>query len=299
MKFLISLLITTFSLSLSTNSLAQPQEKASTGFQGWYQVEMIVFARNNPSQQEHFPTNIQLNYPSRFQFLKDPNQIASPEISSSDSSLSDVSSSSVAAAETTTIDFDTQPFYLLPASMRSLNFQANKISNSSDYQLLFHQAWRQKIHHKKQAEWILVNNHPLTPDAPVLSGAVRLSVAKYLRVETNLWFAEFEPKLDETPSPWPEIPETPENPELVQIIESEHDVSLLETNEIETQIEDNLESTDQNFKTKRILLLKEKAEMKSRQPNYIDHEIMGVIVIVTPFTPTVTTTESNTANPVQ
>ncbi len=287
MKFLLSLLISALGLTLSINSLAQDQKKTTTEFQGWYQIELIVFARNNPSLQEHFPTNIQLYYPSVFQTLKDPNAPVLAPLNS-DISFSDSSSPSITATETPAIDFNSQAFYMLPADMRSLNFHANKFANSSEYQLLFHQAWRQVIRDKNQAEWILIDNHRSQPNAPLLSGAIRLSVANYLRAETRLWFAEFEPNMDDTPSPWPEIPE---NPELMQQTENQSTEMLTEASESDMQTDAESDSTlsEPAFRTKRIVLLKEKAEMRSNEVNYIDHPILGVIIKITPFTPVIPT----------
>lgn len=289
MKFLLSLLISALGLTLSINSLAQDQQKTTTEFQGWYQIELIVFARNNPSLQEHFPTNIQLYYPSVFQTLKDPNASVLAPLNS-DISFSDSSSPSITPAETPAIDFNSQAFYMLPADMRSLNFHANKFANSSEYQLLFHQAWRQVIRDKDQAEWILIDNHRTQPNAPLLSGAIRLSVANYLRAETRLWFAEFEPNMDDTPNPWPEIPE---NPELMQQTENHSAEMLTEATESDMQTDAESDSTlsEPAFRTKRIILLKEKAEMRSNEVNYIDHPILGVIIKITPFTPTLAPTE--------
>jgi hypothetical protein len=297
MKFLLSILISALGLTLGINGLAQNQTNTTSDFQGWYQVELIVFTRNNPSLQEHFPTNIQLYYPSIFQTLKDPNAPALAPVNSSDVSFSDASTP-IAPTEMPTIDFNSQAFYLLPADMRSLNFHAKKFTNSSEYQLLFHQAWRQIIRDKNQAEWILIDNHRTQANAPLLSGTIRLSVANYLRAETRLWLAEFEPKIDDTPSPWPEIPE---NPELIQQTESQSvDMLTAETeSDRQADAESNSTLSEPAFRTKRIILLKEKAEMRSNEVNYIDHPIVGVIIKITPFTPAIPTIEPVATNPAQ
>lgn len=294
MKILLSILIGAFSLT----SLAQAQEKATTEFQGWYQVELIVFARNNPSLQEHFPTNIQLYYPSIFQTLKDPNAPLPASSNSTEFSFTDSANPSVTAVETPAIDFNTQAFYLLPADMRSLNAQANKLANSSDYQLLFHESWRQVIRDKNQAEWILIDNHRTEEGAPLLSGAIRLSVANYLRAETRLWFAEFEPRIDDSPNPWPEIPESPE---LLQQVESPSADLQTEINESNAEVdtESSPDILEQTYRTKRIVLIKEKAEMRSNEVNYIDHPIVGVVIKITPFTPVIPTIEPVATNPAQ
>lgn len=258
--------------SINHLSYAQdiPADKALPNHQGWYQVEMIIFSRTNPALQEHFPTNIQLHYPVLFQTLKDPKAV--------DTGNQTHSAAGNLLADNTpapAIDLNSQPFYQLPQEMRQLNYQANKMAGSSEYQLLFHEAWRQPINNKSQADWILINAEK--KPASQLSGAIRLSVATYLVLETNLWFAEFEPKLDDNESIWPDLPERPD------LIAKETLSSQNDTNNQEF-IEETLEPPN-TVQTKRVVLLKSKREMRSNEVHYIDHPLVGIVIKITQFKP--------------
>lgn len=273
-----------------------PTEKAAPNHQGWYQVEMIIFSRNNPSLQEHFPSNIHLGYPSRWQVLKDPNPVAiDAQTTESESALPIAPTDSTIVntqANNISVDLNSQPFYMLPAEFRQLNQAADKFSRSSEHSLLFHQAWRQPITSQNQADWILIHS----ARANVLSGSIRLSVATYLRLDTRLWFAEFEPKIDDTPSIWPELPELPNT--IVQEIDASQSAFFSNETTEDLSIEE-LSGTEQlsaaeQWQTKRIVLLKDKREMRSNEVNYIDHPIIGIIIKISPFTPALAPTESIT-----
>jgi Peptidoglycan-binding protein, CsiV len=257
-------------------------EKAAPNHQGWYQVEMIIFSRNNPSLQEHFPTNIHLGYPSRWQVLKDPNPIASRSVTENNSITNQP------AVLTSVVDLNTQPFYMLPAESRQLNSAADKLSRSSDFTILFHQAWRQPITAQSQADWILINNQRSDEHAPLLSGSIRLSVATYLRLETRLWFAEFEPKLDDTAKEWPEIPESPDK--IVQEIDATQSSFFSDENQ---NTPEQTEATTDQWQTKQIVLLKDRREMRSNEAHYIDHPLVGMIIKISPFNPNSTTDPIN------
>lgn len=295
MKTTASTLISAFALILSGISFfsvnlanAQAVEKTVTGNQGWYQVEMIIFSRRNPAIQEHFPNNISLHYPAYWQSLKDPNPVTSAETESN----SDLTSTTPTNPSTINIDFNTQAFYQLPAEMRQLNLQADKFARSIDYQLLFHQAWRQPVTIKNQADWILIHNTNALQPAPKLAGAIRLSVATYLRLDTNLWFAEFEPAQPEIENPWPELPD---NPEVItqDTLGIENDAAIQNISDTQNTITSAVsDATDQTateaWQTKRIVLLKEKRDMRSNEVHYIDHPVLGIIIKIVPFKVAVT-----------
>jgi Peptidoglycan-binding protein, CsiV len=288
LTFVISLLMTNFSSAQNTQA-----EKAAPNHQGWYQVEMIIFSRNNPSLQEHFPSNIHLGYPSHWQVLKDPNPVANNLTAESELPVSstDLTLDTNNTNTPISVDLNTQPFYHLRTEFRQLNSAADKMARSADYTVLFHQAWRQPITSQSQADWILINNSRINDQEPLLSGSIRLSVATYLRLDTRLWFAEFEPRLDDTPSIWPEIPESPD--QIIQEIDASK--SEFFSNEAPENISgEELPNTEQ-WQTKRIVLLKDKREMRSNEMNYIDHPILGIIIKISPFTPS--TLNSEPENP--
>ena len=260
--------------------------------EGWYQVEMIVVARKDDTGQEHWPNNIKLRYPAKWVELKDP---SAEDINTTD----DNNSSSVSTA----VDLTKEAFYLLPANERQLNIQAQKLQRSPKFEVLFHNAWRQIITNKKASTAILIHGGQTFGQHQALEGSIRLSVATYLQLQTNLWFAQYDLNVgQEITQVWPEIPLRPNyttttahNFSLDSDVEAELEQALASEN---TQWESNdfgqSASTPEldSFVTRQIILLQEEREMRSSEVHYIDHPVLNVIIQITPYsaeqsTPTV------------
>lgn len=246
--------------------------------EGWYQVEMIVVARKNDSGQEHWPSNIKLRYPGDWVELKNP--------STTDSGSE--------------VDLTKEAFYLLPDNERQLNAQAQKLQRSPRFEVLFHNAWRQIITNKKSSKAILINGGQTFGQHQALEGSIRLSVATYLELQTNLWLAQFDLNVgQEVSQTWPEIPLRPNysmtnmrSLSLDSSIETELEQALTAENtqwnngnvseSSETAITD-------NYVTRQIILLQQERDMRSSEVHYIDHPVLNVIIQVTPYPPAGTT----------
>lgn len=275
--------------STTTTQLIHAQTKTH---EGWYQVEMIVVARKDDTGQEHWPNNIKLGYPAKWVELKDPN---AEDINTSD----DNNASSVSTA----VDLTKEAFYLLPASERQLNMQAQKLQRSPKFEVLFHNAWRQIITNKKASTAILINGGQTFGQHQALEGSIRLSVATYLQLQTNLWFAQYDLNVSqEITQVWPEIPLRPN-----YTTTTVHNFSL--DSDVEAELEQALASENtqwasnnlgesaatpelDSFVTRQIILLQEEREMRSSEVHYIDHPVLNVIIQITPYsaklsTPTV------------
>lgn len=256
-------------LALSTQAQTRTHE-------GWYQVEMIVVARKDDSGQEHWPSNIKLRYPAKWVELKDP---AATETGITGSAA---------------VDLTKEAFYLLPASERQLNAQAQKLQRSPDFEVLFHNAWRQIITNKKSSKAILINGGRTFGQHQALEGSIRLSVATYLKLQTNLWLAQFDLNVgQEITQTWPEIPLRPNYAatathsfSLDSDIEAELEQALANENNqwSSGNIEGNatLPEVD-NFVTRQIILLQEERDMRSSEVHYIDHPMLNVIIQITPY----------------
>ena len=255
---------------------------ANTRHEGWYQVEMIVFARRNPTTEEQWPNTIKLRYPTRWVDLKDPDHPT--EITTTTGLPTDATS----ATAVPNIDLATDAWWTLPVEMRNLNDHARKLERNANYQLLFHEAWRQQITNARQATAVLINGGKLYGKHYELEGSVTLSVATYLKISTNLWFSQFElnPVINE-PLPetaaniWPEIPLRPNyashiSPTAVAPTIAETamiDTSALITEEVET------------YSPRWTVLMKQERDMRSAEVHYLDHPLLGVIVRISPYRP--------------
>lgn len=277
---------------LASATMTQLIHAQTKTHEGWYQVEMIVVARKDDTGQEHWPNNIKLRYPAKWVELKDPNAV---NINTTDDNN--------ASSASTAVDLTKEAFYLLPASERQLNMQAQKLHRSPKFEVLFHNAWRQIITNKKASTAILINGGQTFGQHLALEGSIRLSVATYLQLQTNLWFAQYDLNVgQEITQVWPEIPLRPNyttttvhNFSLDSDVEAELEQALASEN---TQWASNNfgESTAtpelDNFVTRQIILLQEEREMRSSEVHYIDHPVLNVIIQITPYsaelsTPTV------------
>ncbi|PUA30884.1 MAG: hypothetical protein B0W54_05670 [Cellvibrio sp. 79] len=264
-------LLSLAALLLVSHSLHAQQ--ASSNHEGWYQVELIVFARKADSSQEHWPNNIKLRYPGDWVELKDP------------------------AASETKIDLTRDAFYRLPANERKLNAQAQKLERNGRFELLFHSAWRQIITNKKSSKAILISGGSTYGQHQVLEGSIRLSVATYLELQTNLWFSQFDLNVgQEVTQNWPEIPLRPNysaTSENTLTLDSELDLeqALAKENQQGTDVNfganasAKTEGASSEYITRQIILVQEERDMRSGEVHYLDHPVLGVIVQVTPYPP--------------
>ncbi len=247
--------------------------QAQTNHDGWYQVEFIVFARKDDSGQEHWPSNIKLRYPGDWVELNDP--------SASDAAIAP--------------DLTKEAFYQLPASERQLNAQAKKLANNPRYELLFHQAWRQIISNKKSSKAILINGGRQFGQHQALEGSIRLSVATYLELQTNLWYSQFDVNVgQDVTRQWPAIPlrpnlNTPTTNSLSLDSDFELDQALAAENQqweggfTTSNTPGSMETAAQEYVTRQIILLQQERDMRSGEVHYIDHPVLAAIVQVTPY----------------
>lgn len=236
---------------------------ALNNHEGWYQVEMIVFARKDDAGQEHWPSNIKLRYPGNWVELK----------------------SSGTGNDTTK-----EQFYLLPANERVLNAQAQKLQRSGRSEVLFHNAWRQVITNKNNAKAILITGGQTYGKHQSLEGSIRLSVATYLELQTNLWFAQFENNTgQEDARQWPEIPLSPNKIAVsANALSAESEMELeqaLENDKAQLLDSSSSTATGNSFVTRNIILLQQERDMRSSEIHYIDHPVVGIIIQVTPYPP--------------
>lgn len=271
---------------LLTSFPAQAQQKTAS-HEGWYQVEMIVLARKDDTGQEHWPSNIKLRYPGDWVELKDPNVAPNG-----------IDNSGTDSAATSTIDLTKEAFYLLPASERHLNAQAQKLQRSPRFEVLFHNAWRQIITNKKASKAIIINGGQTFGQHQTLEGSIRLSVATYLELQTNLWFSQFDVNVgQEVTQPWPEIPMRPnyastttKNLSLDSDLELDQALANENAQWSNGGFDPNAPAAEaENFVTKKIILLQQERDMRSSEVHYIDHPALNVIIQVTPYPPVATT----------
>ena len=207
----------------SVSASAQNETESPQNHERLYQVELIVFSRTETNPQEHWTNDLRLVYPENLISLK---------------------------AE------GNDEFSLLAANERLLNSQAATLAKSGTYTLLYHQAWRQTIYGRKTH--IAIAGGKTFNGHQELEGNITLSVAQYLKIQTNLWFTQFAPAGSNIAESWPELPAIP----YVAVTEGEK---------------------MQDYVIKRIVKVSQERTMRSNEVHYIDHPLVGIIVKIIPL----------------
>tara|TARA_B110000879_G_C11104021_1_gene484418 strand:+ start:106 stop:993 length:888 start_codon:yes stop_codon:yes gene_type:complete len=277
-------LLAQFSLPLVCAALLFPlsiEAKTDT----WYQVELIVFSHPAGNDAEQWDATPNLAYPSASRLLAD--EVSTPVV---------ISQPEQAAP---TAPLQPAAFTILPSSQQALRNKAAAIQRSSRYQILFHEAWNQQMTDQANALPIVLDRSGDGGAWPELQGTIKLYVARYLYLETNLWLntrGEYLPGSWRMPAPpigpsslifeapEPELELELEQPQRETItadpaidLESQRVPSTLIT------ITKRAETLEPIYPFRHAVRLHQTRRMRSGEVHYIDHPMLGVIVKITPL----------------
>ena len=277
-------LLAQFSLPLVCAALLFPlsiEAKTDT----WYQVELIVFSHPAGNDAEQWDATPNLAYPSASRLLAD--EVSTPVV---------ISQPEQAAP---TAPLQPAAFTILPSSQQALRNKAAAIQRSSRYQILFHEAWNQQMTDQANALPIVLDRSGDGGAWPELQGTIKLYVARYLYLETNLWLntrGEYLPGSWRMPAPpigpsslifeapEPELELELEQPQRETItadpaidLESQRVPSTLIT------ITESAETLEPIYPFRHAVRLHQTRRMRSGEVHYIDHPMLGVIVKITPL----------------
>lgn len=267
------------------------QEEAS-----WFQVEMIVFSRENAGDgPEQWPRNIQLRYPFNWVELKDPpgdqrQQQPEEELPSWDRGLARLEQAKKAD----------NTLYRLPEEQRSMDRYANAMARSGEYRVLFHEAWRQAMVEQDNSPAILVTGGEAFDAHYELEGSVTLSVSRYLHLHTRLWLTRFEPNFGQPPGAWPELPRRPNQPlpegttpapspsPTPSWSGTEWDQGWGSGNAWDSSLNTTSSQPDflgEDYLPSRIVTMTQQRRMRSEELHYIDHPLFGLLIKIIPYEP--------------
>jgi len=235
------------------------------------------------------------------------------------------------AEPTSEIDLTQAAFYLLPEELRQLNEKARHLSRSHKHRVLFHQAWRQPVLDSDEAPALLISAGDQYGAHSELEGTIKFSVARYLHLRTNLWFSEFSHNYGQERGLWPELPTRPDLRDYqqgqLQPKTLEHTLNAKPSNftqfDLSTEgkpwappaaqgsIASNLlhdyqaprnefdNIIDHPYLPQRIALIKQKRRMRSKEVHYVDHPMVGILVLITPYERPLDETLGATAEPLK
>lgn len=183
--------------------------------EAWYQIEVIIIERLTPSsntQTEQWPKDIVLAYPTISRYLANPFETLAVEDNTEPTPETPTASQpSEPATIEGAIEPKEHPFQILAEEDQQLAGIAKRIKRTNHLHLLFHQAWRQPVTSEDLAPAIVVQAGKQFDDHYELEGSVKISVSRYLHIDSNLWLTAFEANYGQPQGQWPELPAAPIN----------------------------------------------------------------------------------------
>lgn len=156
-----------------------------------------------------------------------------------------------------------QAFRALPPEVLSLSAIARSLKRSSRYDLLLHQAWRQPM--GSQPIPVLIQTGERYDDLYEVDGTLSFSRSRFLHMQADLWFTQFEPKFNQQQF----IPAQPDG--LTEQAKKYPELVAFERNR-NTHIAIHSHT------------LRHARRMRSSVLHYIDHPFFGVLVKIDNFT---------------
>lgn len=319
------------------NMAARAQEEDDR----WYQVELLIFTHEDTTTGEQWEATPDLAYPDAARFLVFPELVAArqeehggisevdefgrqflrPVIEEDDVDTTGETDIPLRQptpvvdpntppepeppVETDVLPPRPTPFIALPHTARELRGKAAYMQRTGLYRVLFHETWVQPILDETRALPLIIDNSGDLGDWPLLQGSIKLHIARYLHIETNLWLntrGEYlsggwrmpppplgpvsviieEPEPDPYFGAWPELEEP-----LAEISASPADVEQMPPDPNSIAVPDPnsiaIEEIEPIYPYRHAVLLQQKRRMRSNELHYLDHPLLGVVVKLAPL----------------
>ncbi|WP_415900986.1 CsiV family protein [Neptuniibacter sp. QD48_11] len=211
----------------------------------WYKVEVIIFANNDPMaiHEEFWPEINEIPLRDRAVALK----------------------GKPGAGENPTA------YQSLPSSRHSLKNVKNRLNNSGDYRVLFHEAWTQPVSHTQNPRPIKISaGRVLDNGMQELEGHIAVGRGRYLHFRPDLYISHLVAPSNNAPTAAEE--ETQTEALLTMQGDSGDKQAIAETISAFPIIPE-VVTAHQN----------QARRMKSEELHYIDHPLMGILVEITPL----------------
>ena len=168
----------------------------------WQQIEVIIFSQKSNYGSEAAPRDYQLTFPENWIELIDSEQAELEAEENLETTLptqfpnefsdsSQVNTVEASDNNENLIQLE-EPFQLLDKTDRNLNESARAIDRRSQYNVLFHEAWRQAAIEDASSPWVIIKAGKTFDDRFQLEGSLRLYKSRFLHFETNLWLLAFD-----------------------------------------------------------------------------------------------------------
>lgn len=280
----------------------------------WFKVELMVFSQETQARyaEEQWTPFPELAYPEQARFLIEPARIVanleeyggvsridergrqvinldakpgdSQDIPYRDKVAGEAPNRAPRAGATASETENTgpEPFAVLPAAELEFAGKTGYMQRNGPYRILFHQAWLQPLREGADAPSIILDRSGDTEQWPRLQGSIRLSLSRYLHLETNLWLntsGEYLPGQWRMPAP----PLGPPSLIVEGLPEPEEEPYFLTPADEPAPGVDDAENLEDAYPFRHAVLLSQKRRMRSEEVHYLDHPLLGAVVKVTPY----------------
>lgn len=259
-----------------------------------YLVELLVFSRPAGAGAEQWDATPELSYPNPSRFLTYPGE---QPLAPAPSSATYASNATPGAAEPMGINAlpgPVQPalFTTLPEAQRQLAGKAAAMQRSGRYRILYHEAWLQPMTGQAESVPIVLDRSGDGGEWPALQGSIKLYLASYIYLETNLWLntqGEYLPgswrmpapplaPISKTPASVLTAPVQPAGQPAVTGTQTTGMNSPGAMGEIGAG-----ESLGPDYPFRHAVLLKQTRRIPSGEIVYVDHPLLGVLVQISPL----------------
>ena len=155
-----------------------------------------------------------------------------------------------------------QAFRSLPEQSLTLSALTGSLRRSSRYEVLLHNAWRQPVGTSPTPVLIQTGNR--YGDLYEIDGTLSFSQSRFLHMQTNLWFTQFEPKFNQPQFIRMQV-------DLPDEVKNYPDLVTIERNK-DTHIAVHSHT------------LHHSRRMRSATLHYIDHPFFGLLIKIDKFT---------------
>ena len=213
----------------------------------WYTVEMVIFKRLDKQYlREQWPTDVNLQYPSAL----------------------------------TQIQSTTENYQAIPSDEFQLGNYAYALKKNNNYRVLYHQGWKQQMFAKKDSPAILISGGKSIRDFKELEGSIKIHIGRFLHLETDLWLSE-QPSIPQVGLEDSQLTTNNQNQQIAQWPvrpNPSRNATSSEENRVTWTLSEDNRKTDVP-----VYVLRQSRKMRSEELHYIDHPLLGIMVLITPI----------------
>lgn len=244
----------------------------------WYQVEVILFAQEEPSHHltESWHNTPAIRWPDQMVVLKPFIEDTLPEPDDEIYHEPFQQTTGRAINERQPTDLASEPFVLLPSDRLQLTRFASRIKASSTLRLLEHFGWRQPINNGAQAQPVFIQAGDRYGINSELEGTLSVRKKRYLHFATQLVFSRFSNAVINRRLDWSIFGESP----LLEGVQ-------LNINSWNPDQDDHLFNSNgaENYSRSLTVMLDSSERINAGTMTYFDHPLFGLAIRVVAFDP--------------